>query len=272
MHNRPSVQRTVRARRGFTLIELLVVISIIALLIAILLPALGAARQSARKMQNSTQLRGIHQALVVFAQSNKNWYPGIASDGTTMTVAEVNDTGTFTGRGGTSNGRNSSGIFAVALNQDVFTPEYLINPIDGEATPVSETTDTDLDFEGGGDPHNFSYANLYWQENATGPQESGRVAEWKESFNSQAIVLSDRLIGSGATKSSLWTELGSGKWEGTITNNDNSTNFENTDEGYTTQYGNATVEDDSLFVTDGTVGGAAAPNTNGTRTDARMRH
>jgi hypothetical protein len=223
-------------------------------------------------MQNSTQLRGIHQALVIYAQSNKTWYPGIASDGTTMTQAEVNATGTFTGNGAFANGRNSSAIFAIALNQDVFTPEYLLSPAEDGGEPVNEATDTDLDFDGSGEPINFSYANLYWQENGTGPQESGRVADWKESFNSEAIVLSDRLIGSGATRSSLWTDLESGLWEGTITNNDNSTNFENTDEGYTTQYGNTRVEDDSLFETDGTVNGAAAPDANGQRTDCRMRH
>lgn len=260
-------------RLGFTLIELLVVISIIALLIAILLPALGAARQSARKIQNSTQLRGIHQALVVYAQDNKGYFPGLNSDGTTMTVAEVNATGDFTGWRATSNGRNSSGAFAVALNQDVFTPDYLINPVDLEAEPVGGA-DTDLDWEGNFDnePHNFSYANLYWQESGTGPQEAGRVAEWQETLNSQAIVLSDRQITTNGNDHSLWTAADSDRWEGTIARNDNSTTFENSDEGFTTRYGNNTVENDSLFQTDGTVNGAAASNTNGSRTDARLRH
>jgi len=62
-------------RPAFTLIELLVVISIIALLIAILLPALGAARRSARNAECLSRMRSISIAVAAYEVDNKGFLP-----------------------------------------------------------------------------------------------------------------------------------------------------------------------------------------------------
>ena len=64
-----------RRNKAFTLIELLVVISIIALLISILLPALGAARDSARNTQCLSNNRQMGIGLTGFAVENKGLLP-----------------------------------------------------------------------------------------------------------------------------------------------------------------------------------------------------
>ena len=57
-------------RRAFTLVELLVVISIIALLIALLLPALGGARESAKLVQCAGQFQQINASNHMFMADN----------------------------------------------------------------------------------------------------------------------------------------------------------------------------------------------------------
>lgn len=60
---------------GFTLIELLVVISIIALLMSVLLPALQKARQQARGVVCRTRLKNFYLGSMVYAENNDGWLP-----------------------------------------------------------------------------------------------------------------------------------------------------------------------------------------------------
>jgi len=70
--------------RGFTLIELLVVISIIALLIGILLPALASARVASRNTQDKANMRSIGQALEIYLNTfNGDYFPIHLPEGST---------------------------------------------------------------------------------------------------------------------------------------------------------------------------------------------
>lgn len=72
-----------RRSKGFTLIELLVVVSIIALLVSILLPALSQARVQARSTVCKTRLAQLNLALTLYAMGNNGSY--VTQDWTTPT-------------------------------------------------------------------------------------------------------------------------------------------------------------------------------------------
>ena len=85
-----------RDGRGFTLVELLVVIGIIALLIAMLLPALNKARQSAMEVQCESNLRQWAVGFMSYADANRGSIPMDGPDGFAEAIAPGVDSSTGT--------------------------------------------------------------------------------------------------------------------------------------------------------------------------------
>ena len=227
--------------RGFTLIELLVVISIIALLIALLLPTLASARESALKMQGATQMRGIQQGLFVSSQDRKGFYPGVERVAVDSPDAFVDESAieSYSG-GGSSAGSHVTARWCLLYDGDYITPDYGFSPgeieadrltrYDPQAAPGTYTIDEYLT--------SFALAQLIVNTSGTLTAEE-RLREWSDAAGSGAVTVSDRMHSGDnhalTTHSSIW-DTRPGFWEGAVAYNDNHVVFASSSE-VETSYG-----------------------------------
>jgi prepilin-type N-terminal cleavage/methylation domain-containing protein/prepilin-type processing-associated H-X9-DG protein len=94
MKMRTKNDKMLKNQKGFTLVELLVVISIIAILLAVLVPAMNKAREQARTIVCATNLKNYAPAIMMYAEDNNGKLPFSFSWLYSMkTIQDANKTG-----------------------------------------------------------------------------------------------------------------------------------------------------------------------------------
>lgn len=221
-------------RTAFTLIELLVVISIIALLIAILLPALGRARESAEKIKNASGLRSLHQSQVGFAADNKGFYSGLNNSGRPFTTAELEQKfGTGSGSFFFQNGTSVLPRYAILAQG-----EYVDYP--------DLVSDQDPDREAWDGQTTFTHRHLSYAALDISVSDSPARDSWRSESGSETPMMSDRSTATAPTTvgSSLWN---TDQWEGTLVWNDGHTTYEGSADVGSTRLSNQRIDADNLI-------------------------
>jgi prepilin-type N-terminal cleavage/methylation domain-containing protein len=149
---------------GFTLIELLVVVAIIALLIGLLMPALAKARRNAASMKDQTQIKQIHQAMLIHANTNRGRLPTpglINRQPIFVKGAKVN----LIGMGDENNTKNHTRhLYSAMVAQNYYNTDILVGP-----TEVNLFVKIHRDYNY--DLYQPS-ADVYWEGDVADPQPS----------------------------------------------------------------------------------------------------
>ncbi len=210
-----------RRNKGISAIEVFMLLVILLVAIALLLPARSTSHRTNRSMANSTQMRGIHSGMVLYAQGNNLYYPGIEKNGVTVDP---------------ETGLTVEGRMRKLIRLKYFTEEYARSP--------SEVTSAIT-----------SYSML--QINRAGSTSNrvtkdGRNLEWRDTVNTQAVVVADRAINNGGHFDHIRSihtnpQPDTTDWHGSVSWNDNHVTFEST-HTLTTKYGNVDHKQDHLFI------------------------
>jgi prepilin-type N-terminal cleavage/methylation domain-containing protein len=201
-------------RRGFTLIELLVVVAIIALLIAILLPSLGKARELANRSYCAANIRGIIQSMVVYSAENNDQYPSVLPPATVDAYYTANPQAAGTNLGvqssadksidsyyttspaGVDAGSVTANLWILVLRNSTSAKQFICksDPVPTNVSQLQTGSTYYVNFNGGTNgtstaDFGYSYSTAYPWQGTTAP--ASPAPWWKNTTDSSLPVMSD---------------------------------------------------------------------------------
>lgn len=273
---------------AFTLIELLVVMAIISLLISILLPSLGKARDAARQLKDSNNIRSAVQGMVIWANNDQDDYP----------LPSKIDRGDQTIQAASSVEKDNTGnIFSLLIFNRYIPPEMCVSP-----SEINGAIKADIEYEYAEPSRAVNPQAARWDPGFAGfPGESGgglpgagrrnnaafggvsyahvppfgmRAGSWKSTFDSRQPVIANRgpaydgLPGQWRLRPGISGQLSArlkifgspNLWEGNVGYNDGRVAFTNQPDPdslpitYSTPINGSRNHGDNIFVNEGANG------------------
>lgn len=183
---------SVRTSRAFTLAELLLIIVVVLIIAAVLLPAFTPRNRGHRQIRDSSQVRGIVQAMAIWAGNNKDQYPLPSA------IDKNDDTVALTGRAKDT----TANIMSIMVYNGSVPTDILISPAEANGNIQQYTTyefneptaavrpaaalwdpGFNADFTGT-KPGGLSYSHLV--------PTSERLSKWTNSFAATEAILGNR--------------------------------------------------------------------------------
>jgi hypothetical protein len=240
---------------------------IIALLLAILLPALGKARATTKRVKDSTQLQQIHKGFITLSLDYNGTYP---------TPGLINRVGTNPGVGAEDLSKNThANMYSACIMNNAFDAQSLVSPAEVSTNVLAYAN---YNF----DSYNVTAASdLYWDPNMKSDLDTlsntsygtlhlagtRKAKEWKDTKNSKFAVLANRGVRNGSlapadynTSKTLQIHGAAKQWEGNVCFNDNHVIFDNKFSpdgiGSFTASGSTVPVPDNIFADDTVANGA----------------